>query len=433
VAVVGYLAFAILAGAAVETLRSKHINGKRALIVAGLPMVAVAALLGVRGGATVAVIGAIVLVAALVVAMIARDARSPGWAVPTLLTAVVAADLLAGFSGIASRAPYGGFHRVDLETYYAPTGAVAFIGDRGAVDSGRYIGYDRQQQAIADGQRILYRYQFASPETRALLVNNRGTLHGLEDAQGYNPVQPKRFVEYMTALNGHAQEYHDANVYPGGITSPLLDLLNVRYVVIPAETMANRSDLRALNGAFPTIYADDEVQVRENREALPQAWIVHEALQVSRGEALPLLESGAVDPRRTALIEADPPPLAPATNPAAEWIVTQVNDPDRLRLAVSTDAPGLLVLSESYDPGWRAYIDGEEADVLVADHLLRAVPLPAGEHAVELRYEPRSLRVGVAISTVTAFTVIGALLVVVQRSWRDRREAMSTPGDAPES
>ena len=140
---------------------------------------------------------------------------------------VVAIDLLLGFHGISGQAPYGGFHRVDIGTYFAPTGAVEVLRKREIAAPGRYIGFDQDQRAIADGQMVLYRYQFASPETGALLVNNRGTLHDLEDAQGYNPVQPLRFVEYLTALNGRPQEYHDANVYPVGIKSPLLDLLHV--------------------------------------------------------------------------------------------------------------------------------------------------------------------------------------------------------------
>ena len=45
-------------------------------------------------------------------------------------------------------------------------------------------------------------------------------LFGIEDAQGYNPVQPKRFVEYLTALNGAEQEYHDANIMHAGLNRP---------------------------------------------------------------------------------------------------------------------------------------------------------------------------------------------------------------------
>ena len=80
-----------------------------------------------------------------------------------------------------------------------------------------------------------------------------------------------------------------------------------------------------------------------------------------------------------------------------------------MRVATRTDAAGLLVLSEIYDPGWHAFIDGTRAALDVADHALRAVPIPAGEHTVELRYEPRSLRVGIIISLAALIALAVAL------------------------
>ena len=420
VAVVGYIAFALLAGAAVDAIRRERLPPGRMLTVAGAPIAGVMTLLVFGAETALLAIGVIVIGVALIAAVGVFGNRSAGWAVPALLAGVVAVDLLIGFRGIAAQAPYGGFHRVELATYYAPGGAVAFLREQAAAEPGRYIGFDQGQRAIADGQTVLYRYQFASPETGALLVNNRGTLHGLEDAQGYNPVQPRRFVEYLTALNGHAQEYHDANVYPGGVTSPLLDLLNIRYVVVPSDAPEDRRYIQALIDNLPTVYTDDQVRVLENPEALPRAWIVHEARQAAAGEALSLLATGEVDPRRTALLETEPPALATAANPASDRVTLTDSEPDRLRLTTTTDAPGLLMLSESYDPGWRAYIDGEPAPVLVADYLLRAVPLPAGEHSVELRYEPQSLQIGVAISTATALATLVPLFVIGWRMWHLR-------------
>ena len=57
-----------------------------------------------------------------------------------------------------------------------------------------------------------------------------------------------------------------------------------------------------------------------------------------------------------------------------------------------------MVLSEVYYPAWRAYVDGRPAPVLVADGLLRAVEVPAGEHEVEFRYESWALWAGIAVS-----------------------------------
>jgi uncharacterized membrane protein YfhO len=78
----------------------------------------------------------------------------------------------------------------------------------------------------------------------------------------------------------------------------------------------------------------------------------------------------------------------------------------------------LVGLSEIYDPGWDAWIDGKKTDVHIADHALRAVAVPAGTHTVELHYTPPYLRLGLAITlgTLAALALTaGAIL------WRGKR------------
>jgi uncharacterized membrane protein YfhO len=94
---------------------------------------------------------------------------------------------------------------------------------------------------------------------------------------------------------------------------------------------------------------------------------------------------------------------------------------NQIQLETSTGAPGLLVLSEVYYPAWKAYVDGQPAPVHVADQLLRSVPIPAGEHTVELRYESWTLRMGMAISLVTFATLI--LLAVAAAAQHRRKRA----------
>lgn len=430
VALVGYLAIALLAGAAVDGLSRQQFQSRRIWTTIVAPVVAVMVLLVFGDGMPLAAIGLLAATTVLVTLALVRN-WSISWAVPALLVIVVAGDLLLGFRDMAAQAPYGGFHRVDLETYYSPSGAVAFLRQETADEPGRYAGFDPEHRAITDGQLVLYRYQFADDDTVDLLVNNRGTLHGVEDVQGYNPIQSQRFVEYLTALNGHPQEYHDANIYFGGVTSPLLDLLNVRYLLIPAEIPADRQDLQALYRALPTVYSDSDVKVLENPAALPRAWIVHEAQQVGPGEALPLLSSGSVDPWRTALLDIPPPPLEPAVNPEAEDVTILSSEPERLRFGTYASAPGLLMVSEVYDPNWRAYIDGEPADILPADYMFRSVPLPAGHHIVELRYEPPMLQTGLIITAVTATMIMlpGLALAWSRLRGRYRSANASTSGD----
>lgn len=424
VAVVGYLAFAMLVGAAVESLRSRRPDARLVLVASSVLLLALLVLIVANADIPKVPVIALFLTLGVIAAVFLPQGRWVQRMLPSMLVTIVAIDLLVAFDGVLALGPYGGFHRVDIDEYYAQHGAASFLQERAMEGPGRYIGFDPVHRAVADGQLVLYRYQFASPATTALLVNNRGVMHGIEDAQGYNPVQPSRFVDYLTALNGRPQEYHDANVYPSGLESPLLDLLNVRYMVIPSRYADDRSDLRELEQAFPTIYADEQVQVLENHDALPRAWIVHHAQHVDHDDVLDLLASGAVDPRTTALLETTPPEMGMPSTDSISRVTSIDESPEHIRLETQAGAPGLLVLSETFDPGWRAYVDGKEVDILAANYLFRAVPIPAGDHTVVLRYESLPLHQGLAISGFTAAVLLPALIWAVRKCAREGRASI---------
>jgi uncharacterized membrane protein YfhO len=88
-------------------------------------------------------------------------------------------------------------------------------------------------------------------------------------------------------------------------------------------------------------------------------------------------------------------------------------DGDVVRAQVDVVSPdgAWLFLADTYDPSWRAYVDGRAARVRLANAMFRAVAVPAGHHQVEMRYEPAPLQVGAAVSLLTGLGVLGFLLV----------------------
>jgi Bacterial membrane protein YfhO len=300
-------------------------------------------------------------------------------------------------------------------------GAGAFLQARQSKESPfRFFGYDLGYYSRLTGSQPVYRYSYWNPNIRSLLVTNRSIVLGLEDVQGYDPVQVLRYSELIDGINGFPLNYHEANVAASGFDSPLLNMLNVRYVVVPVDVPAGRPDLLHLSQRYRTVYADGRVRVLENDKALPRAWIVHDVRKVNYGEAIPLLASGQVDPLKTALVEDVPPLTGEAVDGQAESVKVEQTSGDTVRLDVTATAPGMVVLSETYDPGWKAFVDGQQAPVFVADHALRAVPIEAGEHAIELRYEPHSLRLGILISAVFTFLAFAIAFALGLRALRVR-------------
>ena len=91
---------------------------------------------------------------------------------------------------------------------------------------------------------------------------------------------------------------------------------------------------------------------------------------------------------------------------------------------VTTPTDGLLVLSEVYYPGWRAIIDGQSSPILRVDYLLRGIPVPAGQHRVEVRYRPAVFALGAAISGITLGLVftMGLWMRYKRRTVDERRK-----------
>jgi uncharacterized membrane protein YfhO len=81
-------------------------------------------------------------------------------------------------------------------------------------------------------------------------------------------------------------------------------------------------------------------------------------------------------------------------------------------LDVSTDARGLLVVSQPFYPGWQALVNGEPVPIHQVDALLQGIPLEAGNHHVELRFHPSPLP---AVVTLAALIACIAMLILDQR------------------
>jgi hypothetical protein len=167
-------------------------------------------------------------------------------------------------------------------------------------------------------------------------------------------------------------------------------LLNVRYVA----TRRKIDDPR-----LPLVFQENDLATYELRRdlRLPRAWLVHRAVVApNRDDELELTrrikpEEEVVVDRAVGRLDGRPPdrPVAEATEVA---VVSY--DPERLVLRSWSRRDAVLVLGERDYPGWRATVDGQAAPLVRADYLLRGLYLPAGEHAVELRFDPPGFATG---------------------------------------
>ena len=91
---------------------------------------------------------------------------------------------------------------------------------------------------------------------------------------------------------------------------------------------------------------------------------------------------------------------------------------DSVTLRVEAACAGLLVLPDTYFPGWRATVNGEDRTIYPTNGAFRGVTVPEGTSQVEFRYEPRAFPIGIALAVAGLVGFIGVWLV---SGWRRRQ------------
>jgi hypothetical protein len=209
---------------------------------------------------------------------------------------------------------------------------------------------------------------------------NDGTLAGIQDIRGISPLR-------LASLNNYFQlpQYR------------LHELLAVKYIFTDWRELEVPSTVRAEGSVGPW-----PVYVHEIEEPIPRAWLAfREMATADEAQVMGWLADPSFDVQGTVILEEEPELALPET-PPVDWqadIVEYAPEHIVIETACSTDA--ILVVSEMDYPGWIARVDGESVTIGRANAGLRAIPLQAGEHLVEMVYRPLSVIIGAAISGIT--------------------------------
>jgi hypothetical protein len=213
----------------------------------------------------------------------------------------------------------------------------------------------------------------SAPQRLDWMAHNSSVIFALRDIHGSDSLRLRRSFELVA---GPALD--QANYPPPD--SPLMDTLGVRYLVTR----------RTLSYPWKLVH-DAEAPIYENTRALPRAYLQ----RVGQEPWAPKFASGG---RRR---------LASCPDGSASF---ERDDPDAIALKVTTSRPAQLTLTDSYYPGWRASVDGKSAPIYRVNYAFRGIPVSAGKHTVELRYEPATFRVGLFLSLLALAALAAAAI-----------------------
>jgi Bacterial membrane protein YfhO len=232
-------------------------------------------------------------------------------------------------------------------------------------------------------------------------------------ASGISPLALENSIQLRLFL-------HDGNrwgwYYPlEKLDSPILDVMNVRYVLTRAADVARFASLPK----FRHLASLPGTEVFENMQVLPRFYFVRRVQPVSSlAEAHDLIENRRIDLHETAI--ADQPIDLPPNNDSSPVGETKVirYEPARIELSLQAARTSLLVLSETYYPGWKAWIDEQPTAIRSVDIALRGVVVPAGAHQLRMEFRPAILPISLGIS-------LGTLILLAFLAFLHRMRATS--------
>ncbi|MBI5290298.1 MAG: oligosaccharide flippase family protein [Chloroflexi bacterium] len=334
-------------------------------------------------------LGVILIATGLVLALAARFASRPLWGAATV--ALVTFDLLlagAGFNAAADPA---------ILAYTPPV--ISFLKQ----DTGywRFTTYD--------------------PAGDKPLNANLGWLFDLYDIRGYDSIISKQYAEYMNLIEpqGELQYNRIAPLSnPASLDSPLLDVLNVKYVL----------SLQKIDSPKYKLVYDDGMKVYENLGVAPRAFTLPAGCALAASDLPTALRT--YDPRRFAIFGAGTQGAPPAPTLAsadcspdpADIVAYGINE---VTLNVGPIAPSTLILADSYTKDWRAFVRPVGADAKMEQEVpllrvggnFRAVRLDATEQGwtIRIKYSPNAVKFG---GFTTAIAALALALALGMWLWR---------------
>ncbi len=235
--------------------------------------------------------------------------------------------------------------------------------------------------------------------------NNTSYWH--KSVGGYHPAKLRRYQEMMEHhISPEMQAAYKAIATAGGEMDSVdankfrvLNMLNTKYFIFPAGQQ--RQTVPILN---PHAYGN--------------AWFVNKVQYVNNAnEEIDALDS--IIPTETAVVDARFKDVLKGTTESYKDSLSSIRltsyAPNRLTYETNNAQDGIAVFSEIYYPdGWHVTIDGQPAELARADYILRTMHVPAGQHTIEMRFDPTSLHVteGIAYGAL-ALLVIGIIVAVL--------------------
>lgn len=313
----------------------------------------------------------------------------------------------------------GGFLSFSIVTYIFFTNRIKYVAFcllgivicSGFYNSNKFIPFSRKEY-IMPSHSVMSQLKSFSPvrirgEREAQISTDFATYYEWFDSNYYDPLYIKRYGELFSYA--HTE---DKNL---GLSRS--DILMDSYVEDQkvADKLHRLSQLvgigylvtKSIKNNDQVVWNQDNWNIITYQNYLPRAYVSSNVVSKNEQEILPYLFSNDFDPQKTVVIEED---------------ISFINNDDgivslnfseytsqKVKINISTENEKMLVLTDTYYPGWKAYVNGEETKIYRTNYAFRGILVPSGFSTVEFVYSPLSLHIGIFLSV---FILVVWLLLI---------------------
>lgn len=275
--------------------------------------------------------------------------------------------------------------------------------------------------AVFDALKQLTAYDRFWTYDTGYIEKNFASYYGVFSPEGYDAYMIRRYGEFLAYANSHGKSLtpdrsnaliqstdHMSDILSDPYRTRTLQLLGVRYIIRKLVPDKNEQTMLPDPKELPRVWEDGTYAIHEYAQALP-----HVALYTDvrvETDPLPALFDADTNIHETIILEEKPDNVIPQPGRTGSVRIVSYT-PNAVTLESQTNGDTVLFLSDTYYPGWKAYVDSVPSKLYRANYAFRAVAVPTGDHTVEFRYEPDSWKLGIY------GTATGVLLCILLMVW----------------
>lgn len=265
----------------------------------------------------------------------------------------------------------------------------------------------------------------------ARLDTNIQTQWRILSPEGYDPLYIRRYGEFVYGSYKKQENNipRSDTFFENTLASEdsdkkqrLMNLLGVRFIVAKDDTL--RYSWRPKTSEYPKnkydlLFQQNVWQVYKNKDSLPRAAIFYNYAVIKNDDTIiQTFFQKDFSYKSIIILEEKPLQSLQKENQEIKPAVIKKYSPNRVDIEVDTKSSGMLFLSDTYYPGWKAYLGQKETKIYRADYIFRAVFVPGGKHTVSFVYQPISFIIGLFTSIVSVLILVVMVFIFLHKRKR---------------